>query len=524
MKNITFIIFAVSSILLLNKTVCSQEDNWPKIYGDNQYYIVRNLIETYDYGYLISGFSYTNSGQQVNYGILIKTDINGQVLWEKKIGAVPKPGKTGGGYVKQLTDGSYIITGTTYIYDVYGDAYFLKLNVCGEKEWSKIFYNTGSTEYGTGIVSTNDGNYLIMVAYWGDDLANERIWLFKIGQDGEIVWQKVYAKWSLGTNDEDGYNLIKNADNEYLITGGYYQYNPGEDTNARYVRPMFIKVDSTGNEMWHLLWGVDEYFYGVAFKSAFNSSGYIYSVGQNSSVDFPGDRPELFKISKTGSQLYSKDLIENADGGGATTISILEDSVLFIGATWRDYNDVIHNGVMKTDTLGNILVQRDLLNVSSSFYSSIITHDNKYLVAGNFFIGNNWDIYLWKFNKDLEYDSIYTQPRVYDSLCPHEIVSDTIDLDTTTVNLQELYQQMHRIQVRPNPAGKKLTVTLGVLTNGTELKLYNTNGQAVKQVPVQRYKREYEINITGLPPGLYVVVLFDKGKVADKRKVIISGK
>ncbi len=334
----------------------------------------------------------------------------------------------------------------------------------------------------------------------------------------------MYAKWTLGTNAEEGYNLVKNAGNEYLITGEYYQYNPGEDTNARYVRPMFIKIDSTGNEMWHLLWGVNEYFYGVAHKSVFSLNGSIYSAGRNSSVDFPGDRPELFKISDTGSQLYSKDLIENADGGGATTISIMEDSILFIGATWRDFDDVIHNGVMKTDTLGNILVQRDLLNVTSSFYSSIITHDNKYLVAGNFYIGNNWDIYLWKFNKDLEYDSIYTQPRVYDSLCPHEIVSDTIDLDTTIVNLQELYEQMQRIRVHPNPASTKLTVTLGDLTKGTDLKLYNTNGQVVKHLPVQPYKREYEINIAGLPPGLYVVVLFDKGKVADKQKVIISGK
>ena len=285
---------------------------------------------------------------------------------------------------------------------------------------------------------------------------------------------------------------------------------------------MYIKVDSLGNEQWHLLWGVSEYFYGAAFESDFNSTGSIYSVGQNSSNTHPGDRPVLFKIDNLGSQLFYKDLIEDSYGGGATTISILEDSILFIGATWQDFDDSIHNGVLKTDTMGNIIKQKDLLTVGNAFNSSIITHDNKYLVTGSFVVDGNWDIYLWKFNKDLEYDSIYTQPRVYDSLCPYDIVSDTIDLDTITVNLQELYKQMYRIKVHPNPASIKLVVTLGDLARGTEIKLYNTNGQVLKHILVQAFKKEYEIDVERLPSGMYVVMLLDNGNVVDKKKVVVG--
>ncbi len=447
----------------------AQQDDWVRIYGDDINNVVRQIIETYDGGYIIGGHT-KNYNQGIKDGLLIKTDINGDILWKKIIGGGADD-RIGGNLIAQTYDGGYILLSNTLNYGYSSNVFIMKLNKCGEKEWNKVFMDNDQIQFPLGVVQMPDSSYLMMLSYWGNDLANERIWLFKIGQDGEIVWQKVYAKWSLGTNDEDGYNLIKNSNNEYLITGGYYQYNPGEDTNARYVRPMFIKIDSTGNEMWHLLWGVNEYFYGWASKSVFNSNGYIYSVGQNASVDPPGYQGAMFKLDKNGNQLFFKNIPDSTKAGISTTISIMQDSILFIGTSWTDWYDDDHTTVYKTDTMGNILKEKELLQESNTFTSSIITHDNKYLVAGNFFIGNNWDIYLWKFNKDLEYDSIYTQPRVYDSLCPHEIVSDTIDLDTTTVNLQELYQQMHRIQVRPNPASTKLTVTLGDLTNGTELKL-----------------------------------------------------
>lgn len=519
MKEIAKYVFIV--FLLCIALFADAQEEWIKIYGDEEHYVVDDLTETYDNGYILSGYSYTISGQQVSYSLVIKTDINGEVLWEKKIGANPDPGKTGGGYIEQTEDGGYIIIGTTYLYDNYGDAFILRLNACGEKEWSKIFYHSGSYEFGVDVKEMDNGNYLMMVRYWGDDLANERIWLFKISQDSEIIWQKVYANWTSGTNAEEGYHLLKDNNNEYLITGAYYQYNPGEDTNARYVRPMFIKIDSLGNELWHLLWGLNDFYYGTAFESLNNSFGSIYSIGVNES---PGHfEPALYKLDNTGNQLYHIDLLENVLGG-ATSISIFEDTALFIGATWTDTNNIdSHITVYKIDTLGNTLAERELLLESNTIQTSMITRDNKYLVSGSFYIEDeNWDIYLWKFNLNLEYDSIYTQPLVYDSLCPYPIVSDTIDLDTTTVNLPELYKQMHRMKVRPNPASSKLYFTLGDLASGTEIRLYNTSGTMENTLILLSGQKEYEMDISQLPPGLYVAILIDKGRINDKKKVVIS--
>ncbi len=317
---------------------------------------------------------------------------------------------------------------------------------------------------------------------------------------------------------------VKNNQNEFLITGAYYQHNPGEDTNARYLRPMHIKIDSLGNEQWHLLWGVNEFFYGFAINSLFNQAGHIYSVGQNSSIDPPGYQGAVFKIDNNGNQIFTKNIPDSTASGIATTVSLLEDSILFIGTSYGDGESEYHTTIYKTDTLGNILKERELLQEPNTFTSSIITHDNKYLVTGGFVVDGNWDIYLWKFNRDLEYDSTYTQPRVYDSLCPYGIRSDTIDLDTTTVNLQELYKQMHQIKVYPNPASTKCVIKVGDLVKGNQIILYNSNGQVVERIDVQVFRKEYEIDVSGYLPGLYMVVLLNKDKVVDTEKVIVNYK
>jgi len=517
----TFLKIILTILITCNWFFIMSQEEWVRVYGNDIDNIAWQVIETYDGGYMIGGHTQSNDNYFIKDGLLIKTDINGNILWQKIIGGGADD-RIDGNNISQTFDGGYILLSGTYNYGVRSNVFIMKLNKCGEKEWSKVFIDNEQDQYPYGVVQMPDSTYLMMLSYWKSDLTNDRVWIFNIGQDGKIIWQKTYANWTMGTNAEEGRHLIKNINNEYLITGDYYQYNPGEDTNARWVRPMFIKIDSLGNEMWHLLWGENDFYYGGAKYSCFDNKENIYSVGFHTFDTGEGDKPALFKIGSEGIPLYTKDLIEDADGGGATTISILEDSLLFIGATWRDPQGIIHNGVMKTDTLGNILNQKDLLNVTSSFYSSLKTYDNKYLVMGNFYIGGNWDIYLWKFNKDLEFDSIYTQPRVYDSLCPYPIVSDTIDLDTTTVNLQELYEQMHQIKVRPNPASSKLVVTLGDLATGNQIKIFNSNGQEVKQMNVLSARREYEMDVSGLPTGLYVVVLFDKGKVVDKQKVVIS--
>ncbi len=70
-------------LILINSTITSQ--NWPVIYADNKHVYVRSVFEDYDKGLVLTGFEEkTYSG--LGFGYLIKTDVNGEVLWKKTFG------------------------------------------------------------------------------------------------------------------------------------------------------------------------------------------------------------------------------------------------------------------------------------------------------------------------------------------------------------------------------------------------------------------------------------------------------
>jgi len=512
------VLYILTVLLSITTNISAQED-WIKIYGDDEDVYVYDLIETYDGGYAFAGFDRYNSSSGIKTGFLVKTDINGNILWKKTIGHNSDNGVTLNA-LKQTFDGGYILFGSNYRYGG-SNLMLMKLNSCGEKEWNKTFISVGQPQYAYNVIQMPDSTYLLQLAYWGNDIANKRIWLFKVDTNGEIIWKKAQAQWTLGTNDEEAFGLSKNNSNEYLIAGQYYQWEPGYDTSLRWQRPIFIKVDSNGNEIWHRIWGVGDFFVGYAVNAVFNSRDYVYGVGLREE-EADGSNPSLFKLDPDGNQIFQKDLFQ-ADGGGSGTINIVGDSAFYLSATTRDFSGITNLMVMKTDSMGNIINSKQyLLEIESgAMANTIITHDNKYLATGSFYTGNNFDIYLWKFNSDLEYDSIYTQPQIYDSLCPYQIVSDTISIDTTIVNLDEIYVEFNSMKIMPNPAKNHLIVSLGEMQKGTELKLINSAGVEIKNILLKEDQSDYEINTTYFSSGIYVMVLLNKESVVERKKVLI---
>jgi len=79
--------------------------------------------------------------------------------------------------------------------------------------------------------------------------------------------------------------------------------------------------------------------------------------------------------------------------------------------------------------------------------------------------------------------TLYTQPLVYDSLCPYEIQSDTVLLDCGLfVNIDEIPTQEEyesTIKISPNPAREWVVLTLpDVLAEGkVEMAVYDVYGR-----------------------------------------------
>ncbi|MCK5838480.1 MAG: hypothetical protein KAG99_01470, partial [Bacteroidales bacterium] len=452
MKSIPYIRQILIFLFLLLRWITSFSQEWIRIYYDNIDAYPISMIESYDKGYIFGGV--INQGQLPKYGFIFKTDINGIMLWDKKIGEYGDV--TGVHDIQQTIDNGYIIIGSTKKLDPLYDPFIMKLNPCGEKEWCKILHLPENKNYGSYITQLPNGNYIGLLKYFSYD-PGERIWLVCLNEDGEIVWKKVYGNENPYLNSEVGNDILISPDSNILITGQAY-YPDLPDTNTYKTRSYFIKIDFNGEEKWSLVWGGNDQFYGHAVTSVVSQNGTIYAVGKHISYSpIPGEFPTLLKTSKTGEEITFYDISDSVSTGRSTTISWFADSTLVVGTGWKATNEEIFKPIIKYDTNGNILNIVDLGEDIYCYQSSLTTFNNKLLITSAKIIDGNFDIYAFKFNDDLEYDTIYTQPFVYDSLCPYPIVSDTIPLDCVVVGLEEERKEVERPQLTivPNPAKDK---------------------------------------------------------------------
>lgn len=163
---------------------------WNKLYGgglQDEIFSIKQLTD----GYIAAGNTRSHDGDVVgNHGDsdawIFKIDKSGNLLWQKPLGGTQWEDALS---IAVLPNGGYIFTGTagskngdvTGLYDNYGgwgDAWIVKLNADGSKNWDAVF-GGGQPDIGSSITSIKEGS-LIMVGYTSSNNGNV------IGNHGSI--------------------------------------------------------------------------------------------------------------------------------------------------------------------------------------------------------------------------------------------------------------------------------------------------------------------------------------------------
>ena len=510
-------------------TLTGMTQEWIKTYAQN--YTANCIIETYDKGYIILGTRINGK-----YGCLIKTDINGNVLWNKEIG--------NGQYlmfvnnIEQTYDNGFVIAGTTTKYGNQQDAYILKLNSCGELEWCSDVYTPNiSDDMGWRVKPTTDHGY-VLLGYYNDPNPNLRTNLFKFDSEGSLQWHQSYLPDSLAFGDDPSDVLADSSG--YLITAFCYYPDPGQ--GGGWERFYLIRTDTAGNKLWSVIYGGNSYYHGFPSTSLRSKTGNFYSFGTHDIVGYSDEVPSLVKVLHNGVQSYNKDIVSIVYGGGISTANWLNDTILILGGGWGNI-DSCQNRMFKTDTLGNLLKIKYIPATSNGILSTVKTFDNKFVSIVTNCENANCEIYAFKVNSDLEYDSLYTYPYVYDSLCPHPVVSDTINPDCNlVVNVEEPFTkpESHQMKVFPNPVKEKLTVvfpkyllidnpagpvqstTVYHQWKSTLLEAYDLSGKKVFEKDVPRSETELNLDVSNWRKGMYVFRLLYNGKEVGNQKVVVE--
>jgi len=192
---------------------------WTRTYGGTSYDVSRQVQQTSDGGYIIVGF--TESFGAGNGDIyLIKTNANGDSLWIKTYGGV---NRDFGFSVQQTIDNGYIIAGYTYSFGAgSSDVYLIKTDVNGQVIWTRT-YGGALKESGRLVQQTSDGGYIIVGYTESFGMGGSDVWLLKIDENGDSIWTRVYG----GSEGDAGYGLDQTTDNGYIITGATHSFGAG---------------------------------------------------------------------------------------------------------------------------------------------------------------------------------------------------------------------------------------------------------------------------------------------------------
>ena len=527
-------------LLLCVVEIRSQE--WIRIYGDTINTLTNKVHEHYDKGYIFTG---KREEGWTWFGWVMKTDINGYTRWTKSYGLIDKMNPISSSRI--TSDGGIIaIGGSNNLSLNCDDPIIFKINPCGEKEWCRIYNAPGCNGYGIDIEPIPGGGYMALFDRWKSG-SEEIIWLFRLDSIGEVIWAQVYATapdfWSEWTH-----SLLITNDTSFVITGEVYYPDPTYPS-IKIIKILLIKVNLDGVPIFEVPWGSNNGIYSDGRLSTTDSKNNIYTAGRRARKSSPfGDSPCLFKTSATGEPVFYKDLKQSSSLGIATTVDWFQDSTLVQCAYWGEQVGNDTTGLIKTDSLGNMIkVEPLLINSTCSFYGSDITYNNRLILAGRVYETGVYNSYAFKLNSDLEYDSIYTNPFTYDSLCPNPITSDTITLDdceVVIVGVDEAlqYPKTTKLRIYPNPASEtinivmpkyliKETKNLGLTATtiyhqwkNARLEVFDVFGRLMFSREIPQKDKNIVLDVFSWSEGMYVTRVVLMNEVVATAKFIVNQK
>ncbi len=167
---------------------------WERVCGNNTQNKVRSIQQTSDEGYIVVG----NTGKSLSYcmqGWVFKLEPNGDTRWDKTF-IFGEEYNNNTASIQQTTDGGYIVAGYTDGYThskkmtMHKDAWILKLESDGDKEWEKLIGKWGEDQ-ATSIRQTSDGGYIVagFTSAW-ERIGSGQTWIFKLKPNGDTEWSK----------------------------------------------------------------------------------------------------------------------------------------------------------------------------------------------------------------------------------------------------------------------------------------------------------------------------------------------
>lgn len=332
------------------------------------------IERTRDNNYLVSGAT-----------LLAKIDDWGSELFKTTLDYGPW-GK--GKCISETTNGGYIILGDKIGIDAgspvysWGKIFLQKIDSYANKIWQKEF-EFRVCNHASSICLTNDNCFIVTGATHNSDGSNGDIFILKTDAEGNEMWRKLLG----GQSQDWGYDILQTSDNDYLVLG---------TTDQRNYDISLIKMDSAGDIMWSKTFGGEYSDTGNSFIET--SDGNILIAG--STTSYNANSPDMFllKIDNSGNELWHKKFGGDKEDVALSVIEGELGGYVITGYTWSYGAGDSDIYVVKTNDSGELIWQKTFGDANYDAGTSIQnTFDGGYIITGS----KNYDD-IWIIKMDAE--------------------------------------------------------------------------------------------------------------------------
>lgn len=336
-----------------------------------------DLEEDRDGGYLLFGHSNTVTSQTIRSSDswLVKLDVNGEIMWEKKFGGLGYDV----GYDLELTsDGGYLMTGEIGMSVLNSDVHVIKLDSNYDVVWDKS-YGGSKAETSFSLLELSDGSFIIggrTESVDGDVSAGfgyNSYWLLRLDENGSIIWEKTLQ----GTTDRLGWDisLADGGSNSFMLAGT----NEDEDF-------LLIKLNYSGDVVWDKSYGGSDYD-RIYHINATDDGGYLvggvtFSKDGDISTNLGENDCWIVKLDSIGTLEWEK-TIGGSRYENSTDFALLEDGCFYLSAATNS-SDIDVSGNNGEFDIWVVKLRQDNLMCSDTTFQSIeICEGDSIFIGGN---------------------------------------------------------------------------------------------------------------------------------------------
>jgi hypothetical protein len=313
---------------LLIKTDADGNMEWNKTIGGSNKG-ANSFIQTLDGGFafvgsyssLVTGLIPVGSLPEGYWSFiwLAKTDAYGNVVWNQTFS-----GETGyfyGSSLVQTTDEGYALAGASLSSSSldHEDVLLLKTDAYGNKEWSRLYGGSEEERY-PEVVQTSDGGFALLCTTYSFGAGYADFWFIKTDEFGNMEWNQTYG----GAEMDIPTSLLQLTDGSFVLAGSTMSFgNGGYDF-------WLIKTDDHGNVEWNQTYGTETH--DDSFSLVQTSDG-GYALAGYSYPDFPLANFLLVKTDDHGNMLWNQTYAGEAVLGSPSLIQTIDGGYALSGGT-----------------------------------------------------------------------------------------------------------------------------------------------------------------------------------------------